>query len=131
MSNEYKDWHNDIISELNTRMREADFLPDGWTDTFIPKMKKELADVLGSYVYDFDVLQIKDKYGMMRFYWSWADRDYNEAEDHDKSELTNKVNKIINKYEVISANTCMVCGKTAIKMTSGWIMPVCAEHEHL
>ena len=131
MSNEYKDWFCDVMTELNTRMREADFLPEGWTNTFIPKMKQELADVLGSYVYDFDVLQIKDKYGMMRFYWSWADRDYNTAEEQDRNELTNKIETIINKYEVLSANTCVVCGNPAVKMTSGWILPVCREHEHL
>lgn len=131
MSNEYKDWFCDVMTELSTKMREADLLPEGWTDTFIPKMKKELADVLGSYVYDFDVLQIKDKYGMMRFYWSWTDRDYNIEEEQDRNELTNKIEAIINKYEVLSSNTCVVCGCPAIKMTSGWVMPVCPEHEYL
>lgn len=125
MSNEYNDWFCDVMTELNTRMREADLLPEGWTDTFIPKMKKELADVLGSYVYDFDVLQIKDKYGMMRFYWSWADRDYTDDESKDVNILTTEIEAIIRKYEKISEKTCVVCGKEATKITNGWVMPMC------
>ena len=131
MSNEYKDWYNDNLTALNAKMWEADFLPEGWTNTFIPEMKKELAKVLGSYVDDFVVFQIKDKYAVLRMYWSWSDRDYTDDETKDLNELTNEVESIIRKYENISAKTCVVCGKEAAKMTTGWIMPVCSEHEYL
>ena len=131
MSNEYQDWHRDIVSELNTRMRDADFLPDGWTSTFIPAMKRDLVDVLGSYVYDFIILDVKEKYGAMRAYWAWADRDYDENEAQDRNELTNKIEAIISKYEKISENTCAICGKPATKFTTGWVWPVCDEHEYL
>ena len=43
MSSEYKDWYNDNLTALNAKMYEVDLLPDGWTKTFIPKMKEELA----------------------------------------------------------------------------------------
>ena len=131
MSNEYKDWYNDILTALNAKMWEADFLPDGWTSTFIPELKKELANVLGSYVDDFAVFQIKDKYGAMRMYWSWADRDYDNNEVNDLNELTKEVEAIVNKYEAISTKTCVVCGKEATKMTTGWVIPVCSEHEYI
>lgn len=131
MSNEYKDWQSDIITALNAKMWEADFLPDGWTNTFIPEMKKELANVLGSYVDDFTVFQIKEKYGVMRMYWSWADRNYDGNEVEDLKTLTNKIEAVIHKYESISEKTCAVCGKEATKMTTGWVIPVCAEHEYL
>ena len=68
MSNEYKDWSNDVMDTLNTKMAEADLLPSGWVNTFIPNLKQELASALGSYVYDFEVLQIKDKYATMRVF---------------------------------------------------------------
>ena len=131
MSSEYKDWFCDVMTELNTRMREAELLPEGWTNTFIPNMKKELADVLGSYVYDFVVLDVKEKYGMMRVYWAWADRDYDENEARDRNELTNKIEDIVSKYEKISENTCAICGKPSTKMTTGWVWPVCPDHEYL
>ena len=126
MSNEYKDWHNDIVTALNSKMWEADFLPEGWTNTFIPEMKKELANALGSYVYDFVVFQIKDKYGTMRMYWSWADRKYNSTEMIDLTEISEEVDSIIDKYAIISEKTCVVCGKEATEMTDGWVMPMCS-----
>lgn len=131
MSNCYKDWYNDNLTALNAKMYDADLLPDGWTKTFIPKMKEELAKVLGDYVYDFVVFQIKEKYGTMRMYWSWADRKYTSAELVDLAEISETVNDIIQKYENISEKTCVVCGKTATKMTTGWIIPVCDTHEYL
>jgi septum formation topological specificity factor MinE len=131
MSSEYKDWYNDVLTALNAKMWEADFLPDGWTNTFIPEMKKELANVLGSYVDDFVIFQIKEKYGYMRMYWSWADRDYTDNEAKDVGMLTTDIEAIIRKYENISEKTCVVCGKESTKMTAGWVMPVCDEHEYL
>ena len=131
MSNEYKDWFYDVMTALNAKMWEADFLPEGWTDTFVPEMKKELADILGSYVDDFTVFQIKEKYGVMRTYWSWADREYNNKEIEDLKELTNEVKAVVRKYESISEKTCAVCGKPATKMTTVWVWPVCDEHEYL
>lgn len=131
MSNEYKDWLYDVMTALNTKMYEADLLPNGWTQTFIPKMKEELAKVLGGYVYDFIVFQIKEKYGVMRTYWSWADRKYTSSELVDLAEISEEIETIINKYEAISEKTCAVCGKPATKMTTGWVWPVCDKHEYL
>ena len=131
MSNEYKDWYNDNLTALNAKMYEADLLPNGWVDTFIPKMKEELAKALGDYVYDFVVFQIKEKYGVMRMYWSWSDRKYTGSELVDLAEISETVEAIINKYEDISENTCAICGKPATKMTTGWVWPVCDNHEYL
>lgn len=131
MPNEYKDLFCDVMTALNAKMWEADFLPDGWTDTFIPKMKQELADVLGGAVDDFIVFQIKEKYGAMRMYWSWADRDYDDSESKHLINLATKIDAVIRKYEAISEKTCVVCGKPATKMTTGWVIPVCDEHEYL
>lgn len=41
---------------------------------------------------------------------------------------TEDVFNIINKYEDISYNTCIVCGKPAKYITRGWICPYCEEH---
>lgn len=131
MSNEYKEWRNDIMAILNVKMRLADLLPDGWTSTFIPALKMELANVLGSYVEDFMVLDIKEKYGIMRMYWNWEHRNYTEEESEDLRELTYKIEDILAKYEQISEKTCVVCGKEATMMATGWVMPVCTEHEYL
>ena len=36
-----------------------------------------------------------------------------------------KIYDIIRKYEQISAKTCGVCGKSATKISKGWIYPYC------
>lgn len=41
-----------------------------------------------------------------------------------------EIYKIIEKYEKISRNTCIVCGKPATKISNGWICPYCDEHYH-
>lgn len=125
MSNEYKDWKNDIQVILNGITYELKLLPDGWVKAFISDLRKELADAIGSYADDFEVFQIKEKYGVMRLYWGWKDRDYTSEEEIDLENITTDVDEIISKYEKISKNTCAVCGKPATKMTTGLIIPVC------
>ena len=131
MSNEYKDWKNDIQVTINGITYELKLLPDGWVNSFVPNFRRELADTLGPYVEDFEILQIKEKYGIMRCHWCWKDRDYDDDEISDLNELSKEIDNIVNKYEKISAKTCVVCGNPATKMTTGWIMPVCDTHEHL
>ena len=131
MDDEYRDRNNDIQIVINGATYELELLPDGWVDSFVSNLRKELAETIGSYAEYFKVLQIKEKYGMLRFYWGWADKNYDNNEVNDLNRLTNEVEEIIRKYEKISAKTCVVCGKSATKMTTGWIMPVCAEHEYL
>ena len=125
------DRKNDNLTALNAKMWEAELLPDGWTSTFIPKLKEELAEVLCGYVDDFVVFQIKEKYGEFKMYWSWAIREYDYNEIYDLNEMTEEIDVIIDKYEKISAQTCVVCGEPAATMTTGWIMPVCSTHEYL
>ena len=63
MSNEYKDYMNDLRAIFNYKMREVEFLYDGWRNSFVPAMMDEMFSALGSYVEDFEVYQIKEKYG--------------------------------------------------------------------
>lgn len=126
MSNEYNDWHYDILTALNAKMWEADFLPEGWTNTFIPEMKKELADVLGSYVDDFIVFQIKEKWNELRCYWSWADRCYTYEESEDIKQISNDIECIIDKYTTISYHTCVLCGMVVNEWVEcGYFAPLC------
>ena len=60
------------------------------------------------------IVQIKEKYGMLRVY----DNGYKAG---------SKIQDIIAKYEDMSARTCIICGKPATKITTGWISPFCDE----
>jgi hypothetical protein len=114
MSNEYKDYQRALLVDLTTKMREVGDLYDGWRKTFVPDMIYELYEVLGSYVEDFEVYQIKEKFGSLTIYWGWKYRDCTDEEIADHNKLEDAVNDVIAKYKKISERTCVQCGGKAI-----------------
>lgn len=125
MSNEHKDYQNDLRHIFNDKMREADFLYEGWCNSFVPKMMDEMFDVLGSYVEDFEVYQIKEKFSSLTIYWGWKIRDYTDEEIVDHNNLETVVNNIITKYKKISEHTCVQCGGKATFLSDYWVIPWC------
>lgn len=125
MSNGYKDMITDRRAEFNAKMWEAAYLYDGWHKAFVPQMMDELFDALGSYVEDFEVLQIKEKYSKLVIYWNWDDRDYTDEERADLNELYEIIENIIKKYSDISDKTCVECGGKATYFSTGWTLPYC------
>lgn len=96
---------------------ELDSMSAGWRKAFGIKMCKEIKKALLKdgglkLLYSYRIMQIKEKYGTLRWYDGYS---------------TKKVLDIINKYEQISAKTCICCGKSAIGRSTGWILPYCAE----
>ena len=102
-------------------------LPDGWVNSFGAKMCDELLEVLGKYVYDFIIVQTKEKYGSIRIYWRWNNRKHAKNEAEVINQLSYIINCIIHKYEEISYHTCVKCGRLATKYSSPWILPFCSE----
>ncbi len=94
-----------------------DDVPDGWRIAFGEQMCDEIQKALekADFVNKYSILQIKEKFGSLRWYTSGVPRD---SEIYD----------IVDKYEELSENTCIVCGKRATYMTTGWICPYCDEH---
>lgn len=37
MSNEYKDWKSDLRQIFEEKVRDLDFLYDGWANSFVPQ----------------------------------------------------------------------------------------------
>lgn len=91
---------------------ELDALEPGWRKAFGIQLCEELKAQLkkDKYLYKYRITQIKEKWGYLHWY------DYGASKE---------VHDIIRKYEDISWNTCLVCGKPATKITSGWISPYC------
>lgn len=126
MSNEWKDYQNDLRVIFNDKMWEVDFLYDGW-QKFVPQMMDELFNALGPYVEDFEVRQIKEKYGSLTIYWGWKHRDYTDEENNDRKEIDDAVRNIVEKYRKISDHTCVQCGGKAVLLSTGWVLPFCDE----
>ena len=93
----------------------------------MPKLKEELFGIIGSYAENFEIIQAKEKWGELRVYWCWEDKDYSDLEAADMNELYGKIENTLEKYATISRKTCAVCGKSATSYTTGWVLPVCEE----
>ena len=125
MSNEYKDWKADLRETFEEKVRELNIQYDGWVNSFILQLKDELFDLLGSYVEQFYILEIKEKFGSLRIYWSF---DLNGLQDkyiEDVEELYEKIEAVIHKYEDISSKTCIVCGEYGVMRDDYWMTPWC------
>ena len=60
----------------------------------------------------FRILDIKEKYAMLRVYVNISDAGIEE---------------VINKYTKLSKYICGHCGKPATKITTSWFYPLCDE----
>lgn len=87
----------------------------GWDAAFGDMYLEELGDAVkhSGFENEFAVLEQKEKYGMARNY---------------VSPVNDEINIIIDKYEVLSQNICISCGKPDVHMINdGWISPWCPE----
>ena len=103
----------DQMPEYDYEYTELDDMPDGWRKAFGEQMCEEImAELVAHHLVDsYRILQIKEKYGELRWY---------------DSGFTAYGQKIIDKYSRLSRRTCIRCGAPAARITRGWIMPVCA-----
>ena len=95
-----------------------DDMPEGWRKTFGKEMCEEIRRVLvkANYLNKYRVIQVKEKYGSLRWYDAGAPSSiYRELQD------------VIDKYEEMSVRTCIRCGRPATKISLGWISPFCDE----
>ena len=104
---------DDDAPEYDYEYTELDDMPEGWRIAFgndlLRDLKAEL--VKSDRLEDYRVVQIKEKYGGLRWYDNGCtDKWYSE---------------ILPKYERLSYRTCIHCGKPATVISKGWIMPFC------
>lgn len=107
-------WNDKPISDIYA-WTELDNMPDGWRRAFGEQMCQEIYDELKKfdYVHNYRIMDIKEKYGTLRWYDAgWP--------------IGAKIGDIINKYEEMSGHICMLCGAPA-KMTDdgGWVYTLC------
>lgn len=148
MSNEYKDWLADQKAENEWWVNHYPFLriennaicpwnkidscwlndiPAGWVMAFGKQMCDELTSVLGEYVTEFHILQMKEKYSHLVVYWTLGDFDSNFDEEITK-ELNDNIEKVLSKYYDLSYHTCWICGKQATEFTNhGCIASYCKD----
>lgn len=109
-------WTDEEIEDFDFSYTELDAMPDGWRKAFGEQMCEEIQKLLeeADWVDKYRILQIKEKFGSLRWYDSAVPESIKE-----------RLNAIIQKYEKISERTCFICGKPATKISMGWICPWC------
>lgn len=107
-------WTGEVIKNYDYSFTELDDMPDGWRiafgEQFCADIQHELDKLKPEVAADFRVLQIKEKFGQLRFYTNW---------------VTEGIDEIIRQYENLSEHTCIECGAPATKVSTDWISPWC------
>lgn len=105
-------WTNEYID--GAEGTELDLMPDGWRKAFGEQMCEEINTELLTWPQEerekFRIIDIKEKWASLRFYTNL---------------VTPNLNKIIQKYTLLSRFTCIYCGKPALWISRGWYMPFC------
>lgn len=110
-----RDWGG---KPLGYEFTYLDDMPEGWKRAFGIDMCEDIRRVLvkANYLYDYRIVQLKEKYGGMRLY-----------SDGAPSSIYRELCDVIDKYEELSYRTCIHCGRPATKISQGWISPFCDE----
>lgn len=93
---------------------EWDAMPIGWNKAFGKEYLKDLKKQLkkDKMLYKFRIMDLKEKFGRCQLYINYGSQE---------------LYSIINKYESLSWNTCINCGKPATHTSKGWISPYCED----
>jgi len=89
---------------------------DGWFDllwTLLTEIEKSLAAEPKEVVDNFSVVQVKEKYGTLRFYCNGT---------------TDAIDSLISAAEDVSEKTCEACGQPGEIRPGGWISVQCWDH---
>ena len=107
--------YSDKPCHLIPQWTQLDSMPKGWRDAFGIQMCKDIKKELKKHrglLRKYRIVQIKEKFGGLRWYSSWS---------------TKELDDIIDKYEKLSFKTCIQCGKPAEYISAGWICPFCSD----
>jgi hypothetical protein len=99
---------------------------DGWfniiwnlcedIERILPKPDKiqQVEDKLDNAPKQFEVIQVKQKFGSLRFYYNLKDAKFNL-----------KINEFVNKAEELSSTTCEVCGEPGKLVGEHYVQTLC------
>jgi len=93
-------------------------IPEGWVQ-IAQQMIEECEAINPSY----QIEDLKEKWGELRVV-SYI-KDYNDTEWLLPASNDKEIEEIENKYIEQSRKTCCICGKSATKISTGWICPYC------
>jgi hypothetical protein len=112
-------WQHEL-SPSETSMCFGFEVGDGW-EPLIRELSEKIYSLVQKYNstletedYKFAVIQVKEKFGGLRYYTNWH---------------IEEIQNIINEYEGRSYSTCEECGKPGEASGKNWIVTLCPDHE--
>jgi Fe2+ or Zn2+ uptake regulation protein len=85
------------------------YVGDGWQ-----QILHELDEELRTVAPEYDALQVKEKFGLLRVYIHTGN-----------SAAFDAAQKIVSKYESLSATVCESCGADGRLRDGGWVLTLC------
>lgn len=104
-----------VVKDYDYSWTELDAMPDGWRKAFGLLLCEDIMKILTKHnmVDSYRILQIKEKYGTLRWYDNGAPKE---------------LHSLLNKYEHISEYVCIECGKVNVPVyDDGWVSPFCTD----
>lgn len=100
------------LSPMETCMCWGFECGDGWFD-LIYNLSKDIVNISK----DIQAVQVKEKFGGLRFYWTGT---------NTTDEQNTKIDELVEKAEMESYKICEKCGsKDGVKQTKEWIVTIC------
>lgn len=106
-------WTDKVPDDYDYLYIEWYEFPRGWNIAFGDMFLEELGEAVKEAGIErtFRIVEMKEKYGSLRCYTNG---------------YTDKIKNVIDKYEHISTNVCVCCGKPDVPMINdGWFSPWC------
>lgn len=106
-------FYNSNSSLMNSLMGFGFECGEGWFNLLWElsiNIEKELAKIPIETCDSFEVIQVKEKYGGLRFYTNWEN---------------NEISKLIEKAESQSEEICEECGNPGKSRGNEWIITLC------
>jgi hypothetical protein len=117
--------HADALTRMLLR------IPDGWGRSIdcgagwyemIVKLDHDIAQLAPNY----QINQVKEKFGTLRFYWTF------ESSEEDSQAVSDRISELVREVEQRSAVTCEQCGAAGeLRLTQSagpWLRTTCDEH---
>lgn len=118
----------DMLSEDDTPIGWFDGMPPGWGNIIHDGLAKIDAIITDSACdVHLHVEQVKEKFGTLRFYVGFLDKDEEPVYD---TEWAQRIRNITHEMETETEDVCCFCGrKDGIKWRHGWVHLSCDECE--
>ena len=102
------------------QQERIDYIDKGWTGEGWLPIIKELNEKLSVLDPTYSILQIKEKFGGLRYYFGISKSNENHQED---------AQALASQYEALSYSICEYCGSKENVSTEGrphWVLTLCA-----